>query len=90
MPISNSLLSLGARLGRSDPVRKLTYAIRNRVTFDDLYQHDRMLADTVRMDAYQPRSPNTSAQATSSSISGQGPESWPSWQHAVEHGGCTP
>lgn len=53
MPISNSLLSFGTRLGRSEPVRRLTYAIRNRFTFDDLYQHDRMLADAVRMDAYR-------------------------------------
>lgn len=53
MPISNALLSVGSRVGRTEPVRKLAYAIRNRVTFTDLYQHDRMLADTVRMDAYR-------------------------------------
>lgn len=53
MAISNALLSVGTRLGRNDHVRRLAYAIRNRVTFDDLYQHDRMLADTVRMDAYR-------------------------------------
>lgn len=53
MPISNTLLNLGARLGRSDSVRKIAYAVRNRVTFNDLYQHDRMLDDRVRMDAYR-------------------------------------
>lgn len=53
MPISNALLSVGARLGRNRNVRRIAYAIRNRLTFDDLYQHDRMLADRVRMDAYR-------------------------------------
>lgn len=53
MPVSNLLLSLGSRLSRNRHVRNLGYAVRNRFTFDDLYQHDRMLADTMRMDAYR-------------------------------------
>lgn len=53
MAISNALLSVGTRIGRNQHARKLAYAIRNRFTFGDLYQHDRMLADTVRMNAYR-------------------------------------
>jgi hypothetical protein len=33
-------------------LRELVYEVRNRRTFGDLYQHDRMLADRARNDAY--------------------------------------
>jgi protein arginine N-methyltransferase 1 len=34
-------------------LRKLYYDVANRHLFDDLYQHDRMLADQVRVDTYR-------------------------------------
>jgi type I protein arginine methyltransferase len=40
------------RLRRSPHVQRLVYEVRNRRVFADLYQHDRMLADRVRTDAY--------------------------------------
>ena len=40
------------RLARTPRVRRLIYEMRNRAVFADLYQHDRMLADRVRVDAY--------------------------------------
>jgi len=43
---------LGSRLANSPRARRLVYELRNRRTFADLYQHDRMLADAVRTDAY--------------------------------------
>lgn len=43
---------LRARLARDPRVRAFYYSLRNRFIFADLYQHDRMLADRVRVDAY--------------------------------------
>jgi protein arginine N-methyltransferase 1 len=40
------------RLRSSPHVQRLVYEVRNRRVFADLYQHDRMLADRVRTDAY--------------------------------------
>jgi type I protein arginine methyltransferase len=37
---------------RSERARRIAYAIKNRNTFADLRQHDRMLADRVRVDSY--------------------------------------
>ena len=37
---------------RSPRLRRLVYSVRNRRLFTDLAQHDRMLADSVRIDAY--------------------------------------
>ena len=37
---------------RSPRVRRLVYSVRNRRLFADLAQHDRMLADSVRIEAY--------------------------------------
>lgn len=45
-------LAVRARLARSERIRKLVYELRNRQTFNDLFQHDRMLGDSVRIDAY--------------------------------------
>lgn len=41
-----------AAAAASPHVRRLVYEVRNRRSFSDLYQHDRMLADRVRVDAY--------------------------------------
>jgi len=50
----NSVLdSLIDSLGLSPWARRVAYAFRNRRNFDDLYQHDRMLADQVRIDTYR-------------------------------------
>ena len=38
---------LGRRLASSPRARRLLYELRNRRVFADLYQHDRMLADSV-------------------------------------------
>ena len=43
---------LGRRLATDPRARRLLYELRNRRVFADLYQHDRMLADSVRTDAY--------------------------------------
>lgn len=43
---------LRARLARSARARRVLYELRNRRLFADLFQHDRMLADRVRTDAY--------------------------------------
>lgn len=40
------------RLSKSQRLQDLLYEFRNRRTFSDLFQHDRMLADEVRIDAY--------------------------------------
>src|ERR1044072_1226466 len=40
------------RLERSEKGQRLIYQMRNRRLFADLYQHDRMLADRARVDAY--------------------------------------
>ncbi len=45
-------LAVRARLARSERLRKLVYELRNRQTFNDLFQHDRMLGDGVRIEAY--------------------------------------
>jgi protein-L-isoaspartate O-methyltransferase len=39
-------------LVRSRQARRIYYAVRNRQLFADLSQHDRMLADSVRIEAY--------------------------------------
>jgi type I protein arginine methyltransferase len=41
------------RLRQNERLRGLVYAVRNRKLFADLGQHDRMLADSVRVDIYQ-------------------------------------
>lgn len=40
------------RVSRDPRVQKLLYPLRNRRAFADLYQHDRMLGDDVRVDSY--------------------------------------
>jgi protein arginine N-methyltransferase 1 len=40
------------RLASSERVRRFAYELRNRRLFADLFQHDRMLADEVRIEAY--------------------------------------
>jgi protein arginine N-methyltransferase 1 len=40
------------RLARSPRAQKLAYALRNRNVFADLYQHDQMLADRIRVESY--------------------------------------
>jgi len=40
------------RLANSERAQRLLYEIRNRRLFSDLFQHDRMLGDRVRTDAY--------------------------------------
>jgi type I protein arginine methyltransferase len=40
------------RVAEHPRVRRFVYELRNRGVFADLYQHDRMLADRPRMDAY--------------------------------------
>jgi type I protein arginine methyltransferase len=51
--IRRSVMAVGSRLGSHEWTRRLLYAMKNRLTFEDLYQHDRMLADRVRMGAYR-------------------------------------
>jgi protein arginine N-methyltransferase 1 len=46
------IADLAYRVARNPRVRQLAYELRNRGVFADLYQHDRMLADSVRVDAY--------------------------------------
>jgi protein arginine N-methyltransferase 1 len=46
------LLALPHRAAESRAGRRLIYEVRNRRVFSDLYQHDRMLHDRVRVDAY--------------------------------------
>lgn len=50
--ILDSSLALSERLARSARVQRLTYELRNRRLFSDLFEHDEMLADRVRTDAY--------------------------------------
>ena len=45
-------LALRERLARSRQAQRLVYELRNRRLFSDFFQHDRMLADRVRIDAY--------------------------------------
>ena len=45
-------VNLRARLGRSPRARALVYRLRNAYVFSDLAQHDRMLHDSLRVDAY--------------------------------------
>jgi protein arginine N-methyltransferase 1 len=40
------------RLARSPRAQRLAYALRNRDVFADLYQHDQMLADRIRVETY--------------------------------------
>lgn len=44
--------ALRDRLARSPRAQRIAYSLRNRRVFADLYQHDQMLADRVRTDAY--------------------------------------
>src|SRR4051812_47056359 len=46
-------LVLRDRINRSDALSRHFYEFRNRSSFTDLIQHDRMLADEVRMGAYR-------------------------------------
>jgi protein arginine N-methyltransferase 1 len=45
-------LAVRDRVAGSERAQTLLYEIRNRRLFSDLFQHDRMLADRVRTDAY--------------------------------------
>ncbi len=45
-------LTLRDRLAQSDRAQRLLYEMRNRRLFADFFQHDRMLADRVRIEAY--------------------------------------
>lgn len=45
-------VTLRARLGRSPRARAFVYRLRNAYIFSDLAQHDRMLHDEVRVEAY--------------------------------------
>lgn len=49
---AEAAVALRARVARSPRARAAIYRLRNRLVFADLYQHDRMLADRVRVDAY--------------------------------------
>src|SRR3712207_631165 len=50
---SRAIESRARRVVASNPrIRSLVYAAWNRRRFTDLLQHDRMLADSVRVDAY--------------------------------------
>lgn len=40
------------RLARSPRAQRIAYALRNRNVFADLYQHDQMLADRIRVESY--------------------------------------
>lgn len=40
------------RLARSPRAQRLAYRLRNRNVFADLYQHDQMLADRIRVESY--------------------------------------
>jgi len=40
-------------LGSSPRLRVLLYDLSNRQEFGDLYEHEKMLADTVRIDTYK-------------------------------------
>jgi type I protein arginine methyltransferase len=51
--LSHRALALGHRFADHPRVHRLLYALRNRRGFTDLYQHDRMLADEARIDAYR-------------------------------------
>jgi len=46
------IANLAFRVARNRRVREFVYELRNRGVFADLYQHDRMLHDGVRMEAY--------------------------------------
>lgn len=41
-----------SRLARSPRAQRLAYRLRNRNVFADLYQHDQMLADRIRVETY--------------------------------------
>jgi protein arginine N-methyltransferase 1 len=45
-------VDLRSRVARNPRARAALYRLRNRLVFSDLYQHDRLLADRVRVDAY--------------------------------------
>jgi protein arginine N-methyltransferase 1 len=45
-------LAIRTRAARSDRIQSLVYELRNRRTFADLFQHDRMLDDHVRTEGY--------------------------------------
>jgi type I protein arginine methyltransferase len=45
-------LALRDRLAQSDRAQRLLYEMRNRRLFADFFQHDRMLADRARIEAY--------------------------------------
>jgi protein arginine N-methyltransferase 1 len=44
--------ALRERMARSDKAQRIVYELRNRRLFADLFQHDRMLGDKARIDAY--------------------------------------
>ncbi len=44
--------ALRDRVARSDRAQRVVYELRNRRLFADFFQHDRMLADEARIDAY--------------------------------------
>jgi SAM-dependent methyltransferase len=50
--VKDHVANLAFRVARNRRVREFVYELRNRGVFADLYQHDRMLADRVRMDTY--------------------------------------
>lgn len=50
--IHDTASALKRQAARSPRLRKVVYAVRNRQLFADLAQHDRMLADRVRTEAY--------------------------------------
>lgn len=50
--VQRRVAGVAIRVAERVGARRLAYALRNRATFTDLYQHDRMLADRVRLDAY--------------------------------------
>lgn len=43
---------VGDRVGRSAMARRLVYSLRNRQLFTDLFAHERMLSDRIRVDTY--------------------------------------
>jgi protein arginine N-methyltransferase 1 len=45
-------LALRDRVARSDRAQRVIYELRNRRLFSDFFQHDRMLADGARIEAY--------------------------------------
>ena len=50
--LTRAAWSVGQRVGQSAAARRLIYAVRNRSLFTDLFTHERMLSDRVRVDTY--------------------------------------